>query len=568
MRNDLGITPGVPGGATAPAPAPAPVPAALTTAMARYSVNGRHAELVSYEKRMLTGAGRLRVTGAPVTTWQYIDDSCEGTGGYSDGSYLVPFRLELESEVGSTGVALKYAERQALCDYDRFPGAIMRTPWDVITSKPELILRTTDDERVGQFWDDCDGNGTPIQAFLEYPHTQARKHGTGLILMDRPDKPIRNLAEDRDPANRPRAYKVPTSHVHDWKFHKDGELDYLILAEPEEGQEDVLGTCTVRVWTRKETAIFRPAGYDYAAGTYRGVRYEVDPTSVRVHGLGRVPVVRWHNDQISPGRFLAPSEMFDVSRKGQTVFNMESEIRAVERQCASPFLTVNVGENEDLDPDPMVIGTEAVLVTRGGVTPPAWVQMNMDVISSNRERQTQKKGEAWADAGLRAIVEEIQTTSGEHAEVEFTKTERRIGAHAGEAQRVETELVLLYLLWLGERDRAKAKKLFSVAYPREFGIRDMERIIKRTTEELMMVRSPEVKKEILEDYLRARFPSKDAESIQKLVDAEIAKHKEDDDPRAQLLKLTERALATGKKPPAVPAQGGNRGPSQGARGAQ
>jgi hypothetical protein len=483
-------------------------------ALERYATRGRNAELILFESQL--SPERWRTMGRPVTIWQFIEDACYGTGGFADGSYLIPFRLEMESEIGIQGVSAKYRDRMAIADYDRFAGHICGAPWDLIVSQRTFRWDSADD-RVNAFWEDCDGKGTRLLDFAEYPHLQARRYGTAVCIVDREAAELRSEAENLDPANAPYVYSFPTYFVMDWRFGEDGDLEYLVFAIPEEGQSDVFGQVTVRVWTEESVTTFRPSKQrTRAKGTDDFFMLDTRPNPV-----GMVPAVLWYNELPSPGRFLAPSEMYDVAKKGQTYFNLESEAREIQRKCASPFLYIPVKDSNEYDAEPFVIGSETA-ITGDGTGAPQWIQPNLSVLAEIREQQKKKKDEAYGDAGLRALVADIiKTSSGLHAEVEFSKTERRVARHSSMGEMVCTRLTILVLRYLGMMDAGEAKKLFTVTWPKEFGVRDLDKMLDRAQKEIALGIGPEFNAEFLTDYARARFPRKTGTEIEILVKAAV-----------------------------------------------
>lgn len=493
------------------------VPPDALAALDRYATRGRNHELLQFEALM--APERYRHNGRPVTVWQFIEHACEGSGGFADGTYLVPFRLELESEVGF-GVSAKYRERQALSDFDRFAGHIATAPWDLIVSQHTLRMDSAD-PRVNGFWENCDGQGTRFLDFAEYPHVQSRRYGTSVVIVDRPDVPLLSEADNMKPENAPYCYSMPTYYVQDWKFGDDGQLDYLIFAVPEEGQMDVMQRVTVRVWTRESVTLFRPT-------KTRASSKSADdwiPISTRPNLIGVVPAVLWHNDLPAPGRFLAPTEMLDVAKKAQTWFNMRSECREIQRHCASPFLFLPVRDSDTYDAEPMIIGTE-VVITGDGPGAPVWVQMSMDALKDIREDMQITKDSAYGDAGLRGLAADIiKTSSGLHAEVEFSRTERSVAGMSAMGEIATTKVTVLVLLYHGIKDAGQAKKLFTVSWPREFGVRDLDKMLDRCGKELALELGEGFDREFITDYARGRFPRKSGAEIETMVDAAMAEIK-------------------------------------------
>src|SRR5579859_5271879 len=90
---------------------------------AKYVKNGPHPEYKAFEARITVGAGARR--RAP-NVWEFIADAVYGSGGFSNGSYLFPFKMEVEN----SQLSEKLARRMVEADYDRFAEHICNAPWD------------------------------------------------------------------------------------------------------------------------------------------------------------------------------------------------------------------------------------------------------------------------------------------------------------------------------------------------------------------------------------------------------------------------------------------------------
>jgi hypothetical protein len=482
----------------------------------RYLDKGVHPEYRAFEARIATGIGGRR--RAP-NVWEFIDDAVTGGGGFANGLYLFPFKAEVENNKLSD----KYATRMVQADYDKFPAHICNAPWDLIVSANDMIERKASgaaEDLLAAFWRDVDNRGTAIMDFLEYPHKQARKFRTGWIFIDRPSVELRNRRDDLAPENRPYIYAIPTQNVVWWEYDDDGNLVGIVMIEPPDGVDyDSIEVCPVRVWTRSEWALYVPINRKKKKRALAD--FKVSDSGP--NPLGEVPAVQIWNELPPPGRAFGESDMLEVARLAQTVYNVDSEAREIERKCAL-FLAMPVKDVGQYDAGKAVIGTDSMMLYDGEAGAPEWVSPDLAILDRLDKRRESKKADAYNMAGLGALagsVGIIQTKSGFHAEVEFSKTERRIAQHAAMLESVEKRLGILYLKFYGI-DSRKNPDLFSVTYPRDFGIRDMQKLIDDATAILGLTVGEEWERVELTKLAKARFPRKSEPEITKMVEGAVS----------------------------------------------
>lgn len=469
----------------------------------RYREKGPNPEYKAFERRIGPSTSLGNASGIrrrAVDVWRFIEDAVTGAGGFSDGSYLFPFKAEIENST----VTQKLLRRSVEADYDRFAEHVCNAPWDLIVSASDMIERKSEDSALSEFWANVDNHGTSMLDFLEYPFAQARKYGTGWVILDRPAVAMRNQAENHSPATRPYAYAVPTRCVVDWEFDDDGVLIGLVILEPghdyQEGDD-----CPVRVWTRKEWQVWEKSGEAWGV------------TDTGVNSLGIIPVVPIFNDQPPPCHALGQSEMLEVARLAQTVYNIDSECREIERKCAL-FLAIPVKNAGEYAGGQVTVGLENAIVYDGEAGEPRWVSPDLTILQRLDERRKSKKDAAYEMAHLRALNGGVvQTASGFHAEVEFQKTERRVARHAAMLERVEKDLASLFLRFYGHTESD-----FSITYPRDFGVRDMQRLLDDVERVLKLNLGESTDRAEISKLLRARYPRKAEEEIASMVDEAIA----------------------------------------------
>jgi hypothetical protein len=530
-------------------------PDSVEAAFLEFLEKGDHAEVLEFEALLgpgtVGGAATLHATlGHPLNVWDFIDHAVDGSGGFSTGEYLYPFPLELDPEFPKRLVALadgttKWDRRRRIVDYDAFPGDICNAPIDLIASKADMVKREIEDARAAEWVANVDGLGTTLGEFMEPVFREARKFGVAYVFLDRPGA-VANLREDLAPENRPYPYLVRTRNVRRWTLSPAEELVALVIAEPSEPNEV---TPPVRVWTPEGWALYRPLeNGDH--GKRSGWALE-RVASLQVPGAGgrpRIPVIRVANDRPSRGKSgLGQTEMLKVARLGQAHFNMESEAREIERKAAAPIFAIPVKDAKGYADDggALVTGMDSAVAYDGEGDKPGWIQPDLAVLDTFEQRKAGKVATAYRLAKLDALASSpsssgsptssVQGSSGYHLEMAFSKTETRIARYAGNMEAAETALVVLCLAWYGE-PREAAAELVEIAYPREFGVRDLDRLLDRTTKELDLVQGEDAQRAILEGYFKVRFPRKTPAEITGLVESEMKK-------RASLKKQIQAAAA-------------------------
>lgn len=488
-------------------------PPAIAQAVAKL---GAHPEYLIFQGQLgaqkvplvpANAPGRSGRTRLNFNVWDLINDAVDGTGGFLDGSYLVPHELELMPNT-TVGVSTKFAERMQLARYDNFTKVICDGPWNSIVSMKDVIIRDAGGHtRLEDFWDDVDGEGTNIEDFLEYTVSQARRFGTGWIFLDRP-KDVTSMKDDL--TAQPWAYTVPTRNVVWWEFSRSGSLEAVAYRDPQEtGDRDIMDLAPLKIWTRATWSRWVPTGV------------VTDPYSFDVGGLnalGIVPACTIFDEYPGCGKAFGKSNMLTTSRVGLDVFNRDSEIREIERMCAFPVLSVSI-EGDMAQAKDLAIGLDATLATNGKFAP-NYVEPVLNSIDKLQAETNRAKESAYVNSEMGGLIghstTDIQTSSGFHAEVELTKSERRIGKVAASVEAAENKMARLFLALIGEADVK-----YSISYPRKFGMVDPDRLIDRTKNRLALGLGPTDMLETLKDYYSQMYPRKTIKEVEDLAKAAV-----------------------------------------------
>lgn len=490
-----------------------------------YERNGAHPDYKAFEARLGNAGGYDRAAGASI--WEFIDDAVEGTGGFSTGAYIFPHSLELTPNGNPETKLLK---RRAMADYDNFAGHIRNTPFDIISSCSDMIQRTATGqakELLEELWADVDGRGQSMTDFLEYPHKQARNFTFGLIVVDRPREQLTSQKDNLRKDLRPRAYPVDTRSVVHWAFDSDGlqlaAIGILDVQTVDDGKERVQQT-KMYVWTKTEWAVLINTGgdeKDLHEGPWEVIQGPKGPER-GPNALREVPVVVVPNGVLSPGKLFGATEMVDVARAAQTTYNMDSEARETERK-ASMFLGIPVLSMESVPDTTVPIGLETAMAVPSGAGMPEWISPEYTILTHLADHKARIVAASYKMAGLTAIAASegiVATSSGLHAEVEMHKTEVCIARHAGNLETAEKQLARIYLRWLGIEDAE-----YSITYPRDFGIRDLDKLLDRTERELNLSFGDTYDRDAIDTYIQAKKPRLDPKIRKKMVDEAIVARK-------------------------------------------
>lgn len=490
--------------AAGPAPIAAPSDEVLLGANAifqDYVKAGPHPDYKRFEKQFQT-VGHLDLAAQQPNAWDFIKDAVEGTGGFSDATYLIPHYREFSRATNTYDK--KYIDRLQNARYDNFVRLICDAPWGFVTRHSDAIVREDGDEqRLSEFWDDADGNGLSIMDALEFPARQARMYGTGWLMVDRAALDLRTKADERA-ADMPYVYPIPTRNITSWSFDRGGRLTSLIVLEPQPGQK--AEDSDVRVWTPDAWVLFSfvSAGNYFAVGG--------------INPLGEIPAVPIFDDRPSPGSLLGASIMPQVARMGRSVFNIDSEIREIERKTAFPVLAVSL--KSIADAKTLTISTEGTLAYDGEGGPPNWLEPTLKSHERLSESRRAEKESAFQMAEMSALFafkgDTVTTSSGVHAEVEFDKTNRRIARFARSLESAEHRIAEFVLRYLGASGVE-----FSVTYPRDFGLRDLDQVVARTEKRLNLNLGADDQEQVLRDYYLALYPRLAKEKIDELVAAGV-----------------------------------------------
>lgn len=427
-------------------------------------------------------------------SWKMLADVYEGTGGFMDGSYLVPHPRELTYQITtdqSTGVTTidytkvtgqteKFRRRKALARYENFASIIVDTLLDYMYAKqPARTIKGETADTVHplrDWWENVDGEETHISDWMKRAHILAFVFGHNFLVMDRPfsETVPQTRAEQLSPFLR---FYTPLDCL-DW-LTKGTRVAAAKFVEAigrttldEAVQSAVLGVGTIpagsgagdgarktmnfRLWDETEWRLFDQAGGLLKRGDHK--MGEAPVVVLKARPRATVPVV---------GRSGLGDPLLYVDH-----YNLLSEKREIER--SQTFSQLNIPLKDDQTPDDAqallgnIASTQNVIFSRLPAqflapenTP---LQHYSDELQSLERKIFRLVGLPW-DADLRGA------ESAESRRIKALDLNRLLAGMADEAERVEYELARLWFIAMNGPE--KGEQLYddaelSIKYPDEF----------------------------------------------------------------------------------------------------
>jgi hypothetical protein len=261
------------------------------------------------------------------TPFQIVADALNGTGGFSDGTYLVQYPRESDD---------KFERRQAIAWYanalrpacQRFVGYLTKRPPFREVSQPAFTA----------LLDSCNWPNDNLDVFWSQFMTDAKARGAMLLLVDMPPE---GLETDR---TWPILSSIPLERLTAYAMNPQGALASVSFSD----------TLTI---DGKETAVSRV--YDETGWR---VRLGTTLLSQGTHSLGVCPVLAFAESGAFPGL----GEFATIAHLSKRLYNLRSELDEILRSQTFSLLTYKVPTDRyplDLGAIAQTIGTHNLLQT-------------------------------------------------------------------------------------------------------------------------------------------------------------------------------------------------------------
>lgn len=402
--------------------------------------------------------------------WRLLAHVYEGSGGFLDGTYLVPHPREWKDHDATvpTQPTKKLLERRSLARYENVAALIIEQKLASLFREPPTrrVAGNDEDHPWLQWCENVDGRGRSLDDWLREQMRLAMAFGHMFGLMDRvaSNGPT---AADAAPL-RLRAYS-PLDAV-DWLQDDDGRLTGVKLIEP------VLRTSLSQAWLGQDVN-HRVLEIDETTAVRREPGQGGTTASMAQHGFGALPVAVLYAQRRAFTPLIGQSVLYDPWLYVD-LFNLTSEIRELLRKQTFAMLNIPLGVNpqggtalsveEAQTLAGTITGTSNVLFTGEAAS---YISPDTGNVTVYQEERRELLRTIYR---LCAVPYDQDSREAESAEARKLKREEftaMIGKYADELAAFEATLAQLWFrgtygeAWQREWDKADP----TISYPQTFG---------------------------------------------------------------------------------------------------
>lgn len=455
-------------------------------------------------------------TWAPI--WKKLADVREGTGGFLDGTYLIPHPREWEDFENETPTkpTKKLKARRALASYENFASSL-------IEAKTSALFRAKATRRVGdpaekdrkptdieRWWTNVDGLGTSIDDFMAMSWDPAATFGHVALFMDKPAGAVPASAADT-PMPFLRAY-TPLD-IPDWLQDDRGGLTAIKFLEAaprtsllEAARTDQRQT---RVVTETDWTVYDQANKAVTGQTGK-------------HRMGVLPVAILYSRR----RVLVPLIGQSVVGDPQNhidLYNLVSEVRELLRNQTFSWINIPLGVGDNAisveDAKAMMgkqMGTGNVLFSALQAVMISADAANVTTYHNELERKIRQ---IFREAGVPWESDSKTAEAAGSRQLKREELNTRLAAYASECQRTDRMLAqFFYRAYYGaERGMKKFEEdRVTIEYPDTFDVTPFEDVLAQAQSALSLGMPTEVLKAIRKQLLQKFLPEATPEQVKEL----------------------------------------------------
>ncbi|MGE9900501.1 hypothetical protein [Mitsuokella multacida] len=420
--------------------------------------------------------------------YSLLHDAYFGSGGFATGAYLTRHKRESEED---------YRFRCENAYYLNYFAPIVNALVDpIFKRKPQRDYKSSVDDVLRDFLQDVDGGGTSIDTFMKRAAITAKVYGVSFIVVDMAqDNNARNMAELR----RNRAYPYlrillpyEINGSNNYGIDQSGNLTYIEFREVSGISE---GTVKYQ-YCRYARDGWRKTGDDLAAaqGSYN---------------LGRVPVIPLFSRLLEQKTMLPNPDMMPIAAVAKAIYNNCSWLGEILRNQTFPLLTI-----PSLDAKEMTIGNNNAL----GYSPdsshqPDFIAPPSDPASILQAQIASLIQEMYRMASLSFMQSSssAEKVSGVARQWEFERTNQQLANFARSISKAEEAVMNVFARYLNTDID------YTVTYPDDFGITDVESELKQAQEVLDLGLTDVLRIDVLKKVITAYLPNAGADRTDELV---------------------------------------------------
>ena len=429
----------------------------------------------------------------PAMDYQVLRDAYYGTGGYSDGSYLIQHKRER---------ADKYNMRRQLSYYLNYVAPCVNSHVDPIFREEIPRDWTGAGSKLFEaFVNNVDLNGTSIQNMAKRAALGAKLYGVNFVVMD-------NVAEQPDTVDKalqqralPYCYIVEPARVISAKTDRYGRLTLFSYREAKEdtGDDNRLidgkPDYNVRTWTT--------TGWTLTDGDGKNTLGSGD------HNLGRVPVAIFRSREMDPAIVLQPSEFASIAKTNNHIFQLCSWLSEILQNQAFSILMYPRDAGEETN---LIIGTDNALSFPSDAThTPGFIAPSADpatMITNQIDRLIQ---EIYRMANLSLVTGSVKQQSGIAKAWDFERTNQTLSNFSANCQAAEEDIATLFALWTGQQLD------YTVQYPTDFALVDVADELDNAEKAVSLNFGSTFLAEVARKVLQAYLPGIEPETYDKII---------------------------------------------------
>ena len=385
-----------------------------------------------------------------IRSWSFFLASYEGGPSYLNPTNVFRYVKEPESA---------YIERLRRAAYYNYCAPVV----DIYNAHlfRQGPVRISNDRAMVEFFDNVDGLGATMDAFMKEVECLAAIFGKCHVVVDQPAPPRApvSAAETAHLGLRPYLVKLDPRDLVNWQLDESGRLVWARIRERVLTESDPFGESSegyrYRTWTRH-------------AWYVHGVDGELEAEGE--HGLGVVPIATVYDRASKSHPFLGLSTLEDIAFINRQINNWASSLdEFLLKQCFSHlFYPEGMFESTGRDELAEFGMNNATAFPRDATQRPFYLSPDATPWEFMRGQIVWAVGEIYRLARLGNVAgrQVQQAASGIAKAFDFQETNQTLADKAARCEGCEREIVTFAQAWRGRRDYE-----FTVNYGRDFNVR-------------------------------------------------------------------------------------------------
>jgi hypothetical protein len=372
--------------------------------------------------------------------YRFLKDSRFGTGGYKNGTYLVPHKREDQND---------YNLRRSKSFYNNQYSPILSAHYKPIF-KNKALRKINEDapqtfvDLYEVFLEDADGRGNSLQKTIEQAAANTKNLGASFLVMNNEseiDSSIEDVLESR--SGVPYAFIITPDMVYTYStdsfgnltslewVQMDGELTYNNLGQlstgdnafqngSSEAETIIVGVNAERWYTRDENG---------------------ETTTIADNTIGEIPVVRLVEDETDD--IIPEPSLYSVARIQHRIFNLDSIITDVSDNQGFSIFTMPSHPNSGVE-----FGTtKGISYPADSTNKPEFISPDAQQLKTLIDLENSLVNMCY-QAGVVSHLQRFQQ-SAESKELDRARLNDLLGTFKYQIEQSETKLMDLFGLYVG-----------------------------------------------------------------------------------------------------------------------